>query len=250
MVNYDNSDKAYELYKSSFNEKDISIKISLLEQSLELEYDFDTYIQLIIAKTNDAKELEKKLREEIAKERKRLEKEDRITEEDIGSFYGLVETRPYMRTRYELLLLLLREKKYKEAMKEGEDLLELSENDNLGVRYPLAHLYCYLDEGKKLKKLTKNELSILMTLPLITYYYKNKQFNEAIKKVKLLQKHKIDIVEWAKELKKTYNSGKLFKFESEYYCRNSLLEFLSSIVGGSYVYEELPDFMNWLSEIK
>jgi tetratricopeptide (TPR) repeat protein len=64
--------------------------------------------------------------------------------ENKGSFWGLLETRPYMRARYELADLLLEADRVGEAMAHFEALLELNPNDNQGVRYVL--LACYLAE--------------------------------------------------------------------------------------------------------
>jgi len=64
--------------------------------------------------------------------------------ENKGAFWGLLETRPYMRARYELADLLLEIDRPDEAITHFEALLELNPNDNQGVRYVL--LACYLAE--------------------------------------------------------------------------------------------------------
>ena len=59
-----------------------------------------------------------------------------------GSFWGLMNTRPYMRARFELADLLLDDGRISEAVPHFEALLELNPNDNQGVRDAL--LGCYL----------------------------------------------------------------------------------------------------------
>ncbi len=66
-------------------------------------------------------------------------------EENKGSFWGLLETRPYMRARHELAELLLEAGQHTEAMEHLEALLALNPNDNQGVRDVL--LGCYLAQG-------------------------------------------------------------------------------------------------------
>ncbi len=46
-----------------------------------------------------------------------------------------MKTRPYMRTKHSYMLTLMELGRYTEAIKQGEELLELCESDNQGVRY-------------------------------------------------------------------------------------------------------------------
>jgi tetratricopeptide (TPR) repeat protein len=55
--------------------------------------------------------------------------------EDVGMFWGLLETRPYMRARFGLALALWDAGRADEAMGHGEAMLRLNPGDNQGVRY-------------------------------------------------------------------------------------------------------------------
>jgi tetratricopeptide (TPR) repeat protein len=66
--------------------------------------------------------------------------------EDRGRFWGLLETRPYMRARCELAMALTGAGKWRQAAEEFEALLELNPNDNQGVRDYLLGLYLALNE--------------------------------------------------------------------------------------------------------
>lgn len=66
--------------------------------------------------------------------------------ENKGHFWGLIETRPYMRAKYEYALELHMMDDIDTAIPHYEQLLELNPNDNLGVRYEL--LTAYLDIGQ------------------------------------------------------------------------------------------------------
>ena len=68
--------------------------------------------------------------------------------ENKGYFWGILETRPYMRARLELADLQRSLGHYVQATAHYEALLELNPNDNQGVRDPL--LGCYLATHNKL----------------------------------------------------------------------------------------------------
>ncbi len=66
--------------------------------------------------------------------------------ENKGYFWGLLETRPYMRARYELADMLYEEERVREAIAHFEALLELNSNDNQGVREVLLGAYLAQDD--------------------------------------------------------------------------------------------------------
>lgn len=58
--------------------------------------------------------------------------------EDVGNFWGLIETRPYMRARHSLAAILWARGMRDEAVEHYEDMLRLNPNDNQGIRYILV----------------------------------------------------------------------------------------------------------------
>jgi tetratricopeptide (TPR) repeat protein len=66
-------------------------------------------------------------------------------EEDIALFWGLIETRPYMRARFGFARELWTRGAHDEAVAHYRELLRLNPDDNQGVRYVLAA--CYLELG-------------------------------------------------------------------------------------------------------
>ncbi len=70
-----------------------------------------------------------------------------------GYFWGLLETRPYMRARMQLAQALDMEGKLDETVTEIEGLLELNPSDNQGVRYRLLALYIETKELDRAGKL-------------------------------------------------------------------------------------------------
>jgi tetratricopeptide (TPR) repeat protein len=61
--------------------------------------------------------------------------------ENKGDFWGLVETRPYMRARQQLAEMLHAAGRNRDASAHYEAMLELNPKDNQGVREPLLGLY-------------------------------------------------------------------------------------------------------------
>jgi|GEM_PF-1644313 len=57
--------------------------------------------------------------------------------DDVGLFWGLLETRPYMRARHELAMALWRAGDRDEAVGHYHEMLRLNPNDNQGIRYLL-----------------------------------------------------------------------------------------------------------------
>jgi tetratricopeptide (TPR) repeat protein len=66
----------------------------------------------------------------------------KVFEEDAGYFWGIIETRPYMRARQGLAQVLWAQGDLEGAAEHYRDMLRLNPNDNQGVRYEL--LECLL----------------------------------------------------------------------------------------------------------
>lgn len=78
---------------------------------------------------------------------------ERAFREDVGHFWGLLETRPYMRARFELALALWREGQRDEAITHLQDLVRLNPNDNQGARYVLLDLLLYQERNDDAQRL-------------------------------------------------------------------------------------------------
>jgi len=66
---------------------------------------------------------------------------EKFFEENRRHFWGILETRPYMRARAYLAQILLEAGQIEEATAEYEVLLDLNPKDNQGLRYPLLGAY-------------------------------------------------------------------------------------------------------------
>lgn len=81
-------------------------------------------------------------------------------DEDVGHFWGILETRPYMRARQGLAEALWVAGQRDEAVAHYQDMLRLNPNDNQGIRYLLLDYLLALgrdDEAAALIKRYKND---------------------------------------------------------------------------------------------
>jgi tetratricopeptide (TPR) repeat protein len=69
--------------------------------------------------------------------------------EDVGHFWGIIETRPYMRALYGLAYELEKTGRIDEAIVHYKELLRLNPRDSQGARYLLIPLYIALEKPKK-----------------------------------------------------------------------------------------------------
>ncbi|HHW94663.1 MAG TPA: hypothetical protein GX736_01885 [Mogibacterium sp.] len=118
--------------------------IHYAKKALKLDpYLLDAESIIAHEKSDNPEDLRKKLKQIIKKGEKQLLEKGISPENDEGSYYGLLETRPYMRVRKEYLEILILQGKFRLAIIEAEELLKLNDNDNLGIRYILMALYAY-----------------------------------------------------------------------------------------------------------
>ena len=71
----------------------------------------------------------------------------------VGHFWGVLETRPYMRARLGLAHALWTSAKREASVRHLHDMLRLNPNDNQGVRYTLAGFLLFLDRDAELAQL-------------------------------------------------------------------------------------------------
>jgi tetratricopeptide (TPR) repeat protein len=78
---------------------------------------------------------------------------ERTFEEDVGYFWGILETRPYMRARAGLAQCLWTMGKREDAVDHYKDMLRLNPNDNQGLRHLLLAWLLVLDRDAEAKAL-------------------------------------------------------------------------------------------------
>lgn len=175
-IEYENTilDDAYELLKKAENAKSKTQAIKYAKEAYDMCPDcFDAILFQVNLEDNPIKSL-KLLNEGLEIEEERLKKEGYFTKESIGHFYGIFETRPYIRGLYNKVELLIIHGKMKKAIEICKEILRLNTNDNLGARYLLMALYAYFEEENEILKLYKKypEEHLEMLFPLFVLYYK------------------------------------------------------------------------------
>ena len=114
---------------------------NLLSQAVELDpTNVDAWLGLMDFEPMEDEERIEMLRKLVAMGEKNLG--TKVFKKDKGHFWGLLETRPYMRAKSQLALHLMELGRFEESIAAHDDMLELNPNDNQGVRYGL--MACYL----------------------------------------------------------------------------------------------------------
>jgi tetratricopeptide (TPR) repeat protein len=132
--------RAQDLFYEAMEAEDPAVAYELLEKSLEIDPDcIDALLALIDAMDGDLAWRIDKVREVVSRGEQDLGEE--FLRENRGHFWGLVETRPYMRARERLAGLLIDAGRLEEAFAEYEAMLDLNPNDNQGVRDVLLGQY-------------------------------------------------------------------------------------------------------------
>ena len=182
-IEYTNTilDDAYELLEQAENAKTKNKAIKLAKEAYEMCPDcFDALLFLFDLQVNSIKRV-KLLNDGFDFEKDRLEEEGYFEKDNIGHFYGIFETRPYIRGLYKKADYLVFDGKIKQARDVCLEILRLNNNDNTGARYLLMAIYAYLEEEKEMIKLCKkySEESLEMLFPQFALYYKLGKDKEA-----------------------------------------------------------------------
>lgn len=182
-IEYENTilDDAYELLEKAENAKSKTQAIKYAKEAYEMcPACFDAILFQVHLEENPIKEM-KLLDDGLKYEKERLEKEKYFTKDQIGCFYGIFETRPYIRGLYTKAILLTANGKIKQAENVCKEILRLNEHDNTGARYLLMAIYAYFEEEKEILKLFKEypEENLEMLFPLFALYYKKGDDNKA-----------------------------------------------------------------------
>jgi tetratricopeptide (TPR) repeat protein len=144
-------DRAQELMYQAFRETDDVRQAEMAREALTLCPDCaDAYVLLAELAPSRKKALEL-YQQGVAAGERALGPE--TFERQAGHFWGVLETRPYMRARLGLAHQLWTAARREEAVGHLQDMLRLNPNDNQGVRYTLAGFLLFLDRDGDLARL-------------------------------------------------------------------------------------------------
>ena len=133
-------------------------------------------------------------------------------------------------------------------MTECEDMLKLCENDNLGVRYKLMHIYAYFENEEKAIKLFKKydeEEGTMFLLPLSALYYKLGDFKKSfnyLKKLNQVNRDTFDFFSYVAE----GDMDELISNLSPYgYRADSIEELTQAMSENIHFYSPMMSYFDW-----
>ena len=203
-IDYTNSimDDAYEMLEEAQNTKSKNKAKKLAHDAYLMCPDcLDAIIYEATLEENSLNRSEL-IKEGLDFEKDRLEEEGYFTKENIGKFYGIFETRPYIRGLYRKADYLILEGKYSLAIDVCKEILRLNNNDNTGARYLLMALYTCFEDEKNLLDLYKKypEENLEMLFPLMILYYKKENYKTAKEYLKRINKANPDFSNFYKKI--------------------------------------------------
>jgi tetratricopeptide (TPR) repeat protein len=144
-------DRAQQLMYRAWEARDSKGRVSLARKALAISADCaDAYV-LLAEHATDLTEARQFYEQGVAAGERALGPD--FFEENEGSFWGLLETRPYMRARAALASVLWQQGERDAAVGHYEDLLRLNPNDNQGVRQLLVGYLIELDREHEARQL-------------------------------------------------------------------------------------------------
>jgi len=154
LLEYDPVEEAQELAFDAMETDDPYEALELCRKALDIDPDcLDASFLIIQLTARSLSETIKKTEKLLADAEKKFGRE--YFEENKGDFWGLVETRPYMRAKSTLIQMLQDAEKIADAIRHAEDMLELNPNDNQGIRDTLLGMYLEIGDLEKTRKLIK-----------------------------------------------------------------------------------------------
>lgn len=202
--------------------------------------------------TEHAYELVKKYQKLIEQGKAIMAKKGYMKEEIIGEYWGILETRPFMRLYGGYVSLLVESGMMRLAAGACEEAIRYSENDNMGLRYTLMHIYAYLEDEKSMLKLHKKygkQEETQLLLPLSILYYKLADWEKAEEYLDRLVKRNKDT---QKFIHAVY-SDTLDKYSSRMgslgYQPFTIEEYIVELSENIYLFETVEGYFDWADQI-
>ena len=224
-----------------------------LRKALELEPDnLDARLQMITCTTEHHLDEQRLALQELLALAEQQMKKSGAFKEYSGQFWTAPETRPYMRVRYTYFDVLISCGMMRQAISEGQRLLELCESDDLGVRYQMMHLYVYMEDelhALALHKQFDSYEETQMLLPLAVLYYKLNQFDKAADYIKRLAKANKNTKKFLRAAAHDELDDYIDELNPYGYQPFTMEELLDELMKSSYLFESVPYFFTWTSKV-
>lgn len=240
----DQADTADMLIDEAYNSEDSDEKIALAKKALKTDPDnIDAYL-ILGEESNFWDEALEYYYLAVQAAEKILGKS--YFEKNKGSFWGLVETRPYMIAKSRLAQALWELDRKHEAIEHMIELIQLNPNDNQGIRYVLSSYLLYLDEDEKFEKLCRqfpNDSGIYFRYNRALFLFKKHgDCKESIKALK-------DAIKYNKYVPKYLIREDALPDEIPYYYSlNSPEEAIVYAIDSQAAWQKIPGAIKWLQK--
>ncbi len=226
-------------------------RITSISKALELEPDnLDAKLMLIECTAKNTLDRYEQLKSLVDEADKKMEAE-KYFQEYTGQFWGVWETRPYMRIRHTWMQTLTALGMFGQAVEQGEDMLRLCENDNLGVRFTLMHLYAHFESRDKALALNakyENDFITMTLFPLSILFFKLGDFENALLYLKRLRKENPGAKEFIQCMLDSDYSELIEMGASGAYVPRTLEELAVGFVDNSYLYLCSTEYFEWANK--
>ena len=223
-----------------------------IKKALELEPDNMDAVNASLDMIEDGTwEYYQKISEAVKNGTRFMEKEGLMDEDSIGEFWGILETRPYMRLLNRYADFLAEAGMMTLAARQYEEMIRLSENDNLGARYSLMHVYAYLDQEEPALKLHKKYdgyEETQMLLPLSVLYFKRGDFDKAEEYLKRLCAANKDTKKFFRAIKRDKLDHYVEELSGYGYRPFTIQELIVELMENSFLFRMVPLYMEWAYE--
>lgn len=218
----------------------------LIKQALELDpNNADAYIYL----ASIEKDIDKAVvmfEKAIEASKKKLGK--KLFEQARGYFWGVTETRPYMRAKAGLADCLYAKKEVDKAIEIYEEMLELNPNDNQGIRYLLSTLLLSKEDLTKYElfiKESEDEDCAVWNYNNALYSFRKSGRTTKTKKIlKEAYKSNEFVIDYMLGIKKIPAE------EPQYIGRGDENEAISYVISTWTIWEKTEGALDWLYEFK
>lgn len=223
-----------------------------IKKALELEPDNMDAVSASLDLIEDSTwEYYQKLSDAVKNGAKLMEKKGFMDEDSIGEYWGILETRPYMRLLNRYADFMAEAGMMSLAAKEYEEMIRLSENDNLGVRYSLMHVYAFLEQEEPALELHKKYdgyEETQMLLPLSVLYFKRGDFDKAEDYLKRLCATNKDTKKFFRAIKKDKLDHYVEEISGYGYQPFTIQELIVELMENSFLFRMVPLYMEWAYE--
>lgn len=228
---YGPKEKAENIYERALDESSPVKRIAMLEKALEIYPELpDAWCLLGAEKAKTCHEAVSYFEKAVHAGRNALG--ETFFKDNAGHFWGLIESRPFMRAKAYLADALLGCGRIDEAISHFEDCLTLNPNDNQGLRYELLSLYLHkncLFEVEKILNQYEDDSGASWEYSKALYFFK-KEGAESFKAAEQLNiarktnKYVLEYLTGKKKLPKTFPSTFIIgsKEEAQIYVSESL----------------------------